>query len=392
MHYCRTALIATTAAFCVGCAARSLVFESADIDALQQRAVVQTQGPVSVSAAVLGRNETQAVFGLDLYAQDIQPLWLEIRNSASTLLRYAPVSTDANYFAPLEIAYMNRSGLSAETRERLDRRFDTLAMRRYIYPGDTQSGFVFTHVDTGAKALAVDLAGDDYFGSFTFLLRVPGFEPDYAQFDSDAINAATKPLTVADEDLYQALRELPCCVSRSQNTAVVEPVNMMLLGRDEVLLGALLRSGWRETSAQDTAAAQPAYLFDRPQDATFRYALPARAGRYEMRLWLAPVRVADQPVWAAQVQHVIGEADSARQADADVDAARFFAVQKFLYAQTLHSIGWIKGDSAVAADSFWDQRSDANYFSDGYRVVIWLSDQPTATDDIEVRDWDQPPG
>ena len=122
---------------------------------IQDRAESQSNETVRVSSAVLGREEAEAIFGVALYDQNIQPVWLEIENKGSEQVRYAMVSTDGEYFSPLEVAYTNRSGFSDEARIEMERRLYRLAMPRYIDPGETRSGFVFTHADYGAKVLGI---------------------------------------------------------------------------------------------------------------------------------------------------------------------------------------------------------------------------------------------
>ncbi|MDX1606729.1 MAG: hypothetical protein R3202_11090, partial [Candidatus Competibacterales bacterium] len=177
--------ILALAAACLlaGCIGGAYRYQMLDTEALRSRAETQTQGPIRVSAAVPGREETASIYGIDLYDQGIQPVWLEIANSGDALARYAPVSTDREYFAPLEVAYMNRGGYSDDARESMNTRFRRLAMPRYIDPGETRSGFVLTHADPGAKAFNVDVFSAGELRDFTFLLRVPGFKPDYARLD-----------------------------------------------------------------------------------------------------------------------------------------------------------------------------------------------------------------
>jgi hypothetical protein len=144
-------------ALCAGCGGHAYVYKPVASIEIQDRAESQSDETVRVSAMVPGREETEAVFGVALYDQGIQPVWLEIENNGPEQVRYALVSTDSNYFSPLEVAYKNRSGFSDEARVEMERRFHRLAMPRYIDPGETRSGFVFTHADTGAKGFNVDL-------------------------------------------------------------------------------------------------------------------------------------------------------------------------------------------------------------------------------------------
>jgi predicted small lipoprotein YifL len=145
------------AAGLAGCGGKAYLYEPVDSDTFLSRAERKSDGPIHVATAVPGRAETTSMFGIDLYGQGIQPVWLQIENTGDAIARYAPVSTDPEYFAPLEVAYMNRRGYSDAAREAMDARFHNLAMPRYIDPGETRSGFVFTHADFGAKGFNVDV-------------------------------------------------------------------------------------------------------------------------------------------------------------------------------------------------------------------------------------------
>ena len=374
-----------------GCGGRAYVYEPVDTGRFLSATEQQTEGPVRVSTSIPGREETERIFGIDLYDQGIQPVWLQIENTGDSLARYAPVSTDPEYFAPLEVAYINRRGYSEEARKAMDERFHTLAMPRYIDPGETRSGFVFTHADPGAKGFNVDVfsGGESY--NFTFLMRVPGFEPDYAKLNLSEMYTGDEVPNYESDALQEAIRSLPCCSGDKLGEESGEPINLVLVGEGEELLRALLRSGWRETSVEDAAALQPQYLYGREQDAIFRYETVGGDGFYELRFWKAPFRSGADDVYVGQARHFFRWIGSVTRLDADVDNARNFAIQKFLYGQAITANAWIVGKEVVPVTSFWDTLARAPYFTDGYRMVMWLSADPVSMFEIDVKSWDTPP-
>ncbi len=378
-------------ALLAGCGGRAYVYDTFDVAQSRARAEIQVDGPIQVSAAVPGREEAKSIFGIDLYKQGIQPVWLEIQNSGSTQARYALVSTDSNYFSPLEVAYKNRGGLSDEARREMERRFNSLAMPRYFDPGDTRSGFVFTHADKGAKGFNVDVftSGESYH--FTFLLRVPGFVPDYANIDFDSIYAEEEIKRVDADSLYQELKALPCCSTGGNGADTEATLNVVLIGKGVDLLRALLRSRWVETSAAESADRQPDFLFGRQQDAIFRYESGADSSIYELRLWLAPVRFEEQRVWMGQARHQFAWG-AFRRFDPDVDNARNFTLQNLIYGQALRRVAWISGDAVSPVESFWANLIRPPFFTDGYRAVLLISGEPIAGVNIDTHDWDDPPG
>ena len=374
-----------------GCGGRAYVYEPVDTGRFLSATEQQTEGPVRVSTSIPGREETERIFGIDLYDQGIQPVWLQIENTGDSLARYAPVSTDPEYFAPLEVAYINRRGYSEEARKAMDERFHTLAMPRYIDPGETRSGFVFTHADPGAKGFNVDVfsGGESY--NFTFLMRVPGFEPDYAKLNLSEMYTGDEVPNYESDALQEAIRSLPCCSGDKLGEESGEPINLVLVGEGEELLRALLRSGWRETSVEEAAALQPQYLYGREQDAIFRSETVGGDGFYELRFWKAPFRSGADDVYVGQARHFFRWIGSVTRLDADVDNARNFAIQKFLYGQAITATAWIVGKEVVPVTSFWDTLARAPYFTDGYRMVMWLSADPVSMFEIDVKSWDTPP-
>jgi hypothetical protein len=373
-----------------GCGGKAYVYEPIDSGRFLSAAERQSDGPIQVSAAVPGREETERLFGIDLYDQGIQPVWLQVENSADVLARYAPVSTDPEYFAPLEVAYMNRRGYSKESREVMNERFHNLAMPRYIAAGETRSGFVFTHADPGAKGFNVDVFGGGESRNFTFLLRVPGFEPDYARLNLREM-FSDEVVDLDEEGLREAITSLPCCSVDRRGAQTGGPINLVLVGEGEELLRALLRSGWRETSIKEAKDQAWQFLYDREQDAIFRYETIGGDSFYELRFWKAPFDFGSEDVYVGQARHFYRWIGSVARLDADVDNARNFTAQKFLYGQAIKSTAWVAGAEVVPVTNFWDTFFNTPYFTDGYRLVMWLSAAPSSSFEIDVRSWDPPP-
>jgi hypothetical protein len=367
------------------------VYEPVASIEIQDRAESQLIKTVRVSATVPGREETAATFGIDLYEQGIQPVWLEIENNGPEPVRYAMVSTDSDYFSPLEVAYKNRGGFSDEARKEMERRLHGLTMPRYIDSGETRSGFIFTHADNGAKGFNVDLFSADDSMHFTFLLRVPGFVPDYANIDFESIYSSDQLTEVSEDGMHGAISNLPCCITDADDDEAAGVINVVLVGAGEDLLRALLRSRWIETSAAEAAAKEPGYLFGRQQDAIFSHNSKVDDSSYEIRLWLAPIISGEDRVWVGQVRHFFAFGKSLSQIDPDVDYARHFALQSFVYGQSVEKLGWVTGTQIVPVTSFWDNLIQTAYFTDGSRTVLWLSGEPYSFADITALDWDNVP-
>jgi len=374
-----------------GCGGRAYTYEPIESSNLVARAETKTEGSIRVVASVPSEAETVAIFGVPLYRQGIQPVWLQVENGGDQLLRYAPVGTDRFYFSPLEVAWKNRSGYSKTGKQDMERRFDDLSMPRYIAPGELRSGFVFTNARRGIKGFNVDLFAPGELYNFTFLLRVPGFEPDYGNIDFASMYPESQVTDYDEAGLRAAIGDLLCCSSNASGNEQAGPINVVLIAKGIDLLYALLRANWLETSADDKKQSGSFYYFGREQDATFVYGSAVDGSRYEIRLWMAPMRIDGTPVWAGQLRRIINHKWIIASPDPDVDSARGFLLQNLWYSQTLKKYGWVAGEAFVAAENWWQSFSFNKFFSDGYRGAFWISAEPLSLLDTASADWDTLP-
>ena len=223
-------------------------------------------------------------------------------------------------------------------------------------------------------------------------MRVPGFVPDYANIDFSSVYSSEEVRSYDDDELFDAVKSLACCSVDENGAEVGDPINIVLIGAGEDLLRAFLRSGWVETATEEGTEQASHYLYGRSQDAIFRYRSMFGDSFYELRLWMAPMTTGSANVWAGQVRHFFSSGSAINRFDPDVDNARDFAFQNLLYGQTLKSTAWVAGKEVAPVESFWTNLIEAPFFSDGYRVVLWLSGDPVSQFDSIPVDWDRPPG
>ena len=72
----------------------------------------QRQDEITVRVRGLSTEETRRCFGASTAGLGVQVLWIEVQNDGDTSLRYAPILTDPNYFAPQEVAQQLHGWLS----------------------------------------------------------------------------------------------------------------------------------------------------------------------------------------------------------------------------------------------------------------------------------------
>lgn len=370
-----------------------------NVDALRQRAEVQVFEPLTVKAAVPGAGESEALFGVPLYDHDIQPVWLEITNRGDKRVRFALVSVDPDYYSPLEVSYTLKKGFSKKARAAMDERFHGSAITRFVQPGETVSGFVFTHLDPGTKSFNVDLFGTTTRQNFAFFIQVPGFKPDHAEVDFEQLYTQDEIRELTTEGFRDSLGELPGYTANSDGGPDGLPVNAVIVGKGIDVLRALLRAGWYEStvgSSLKTDSGQATYyLYGRKPDAVFRIQRNNSVDRNELRVWLAPMLVEGETVWLGQVTNFVGQRSYIENVffgahlDPDVDDARGFLLQNIWYSQGLQSFAWSDTGTQVLFDQPGTDYNGNPFFTDGFRVVLWLSGTPYSLLDTTRLDWDQ---
>jgi hypothetical protein len=389
----RLALLFMTLLMLTACAG----FEAGevDVDTFRQRAIVHTQGSITISAAVPDAQETEQLTGLDLYDQGIQPVWLEATNDGDSPVRLALWRIDRDYFSPIEVAYMNRQGLSDAGEADMQRWFYDTRLQRMVEPGATRSGFVYTHRVNGTKGFNVDVYANRQAHHFTFFVPMPGFVADYSLVDFDALYGVEEVRQVDPDDvlgLYTILQEQTvCCSTDEHGDAQGNPLNVVLIGSGLAVRRAMLRGGWQETEAvaSSTVRARAHHYRGRPADAIFHKYRPDGGERKELRLWLTPDRVNDDWIWLGQVSDEISTTGKAGDfadyyIDPDIDGSRRFTAQNLWYSQSVARIGLTGGASASSAGSPRRNFHGEDYFSDGHRVVLWLSEMPVAMDETVI--------
>lgn len=395
----RVVFVTAVLSIFVGCATRTYQPQPGVAAALQARAQSQSRGSVTVSASVPGATETEELFGLPLYESGVQPVWLEIENRGDHTLRFTPTSVDGEYFSPIEVAYVHRGGYTKDSRRDMEQYFHDQGMGRFIPPGESRAGYVFTHLRPGTKALNVDVFGDG--GSdrrFTFFLDVPGFTPDYAETDFDRLYAPQEVRVLDEAGLRKALEALPCCSADSSGALTGNPFNVAFIAEGRNLRYALLRADWVETGEQAGSGSQSHHYLGRPPDGTFRKLHLGGGTRDELRVWLTPMLLDGTPVWLAQVSHDLAGSKrglnlDTRQdtTDPDLDAARRYLLQNFWYAQTLARYGHVSSGESVPITEPRSNFNGARYFTDGYLAALWIADEPMSLLDVVEADWDHPP-
>lgn len=381
-----------------------------------ERAQTKVENNVRVKAAVPDAAETRKIFGIDLYRHGIQPVWIEIENKDEQPIWFFPVGIDPMYFTPLEASFLSHFRFSNTANQKMDHYFFENGKDIYVHQGSVRAGFVFTNLDEGTKAFVVDLVGEDrQVRTFTFFIPVPGLKIDHHKIDFARLYPADTWKDFEDEKGFiEYLQELPCCTVNRDGTETGDPLNLIVVGSGEDVYHAFIRAGWDETETITAGSAwktgisflfggdyryspvSALYVFGRRQDAAMQKTRDTIHERNHLRLWLAPVQFQGKLVWVGQISRDIGVRFTTKtivthKIDPDVDETRSYLFQDLLYSQVLSKFAFVKGVGAAPIESPRQNLTGDPYFTDGLRIVLWVSSKPVAFEKIEFIEWELPP-
>jgi hypothetical protein len=369
---------------------------------------------LTVSVTVPDDDEAARLFGVRLAKQNIQPVGLVIANETEEPFWFAPLALDPDYFTPVEAANRVKYRFSAAANEQMRQHFLDGAIGSYIPPGGEIRGFVFTTLNRGIKPVSVVLLARSRIEQFYFTIPVGNLQADYGGFDPTTLFRPEEIRDVGEAELRTALEALPCCAVTKDGRGVEDPLNFVLVGDPAEVFPSFARTGWHVTevlkprSALATfwsyffggeykyAPVSPVYVFGRGQDLALQKARETARERNHLRIWLSPLRVEGRPVWVGQISRDIGLSFSwktfvGHEVDPDVDEARNYLFQDMLRSQGLKRFAWVNGVGAAPRSQPHHMSDGSPFFSDGLRVVLWLSSEPTPFDEIERADWEVPP-
>ena len=370
------------------------------------RLYTSTERDLSVTTAVPSAEETKSIFGADLYRKNIQPVWVQVENRSDETLFLTPVSLDPAYYSARESASRIRADTDAQRSAELER---SGIKRLLVEPRSIQSGYIFTSVDEGTKSFNVDVIGGGEPYLMSFFVPVPGLKLDHYEVDIQGMYSEQEIVNVDLPQLVAQLESMPCCVRDAAGKDRGDPLNLVFIGETLDLYYAFLRAGWDETetiyssSLLKTAASaltggryryspvSALYVFGRSQDVAMQRARSSIHERNHLRLWLTPLRLEGKPVWIGQISRDIGvhftwRTITTHKIDPDVDETREFLLEDMAYSQSLEKFGYVGGVGPAPYDRPRGNLTGDPYFTDGWRLVMWVAEEQRSISDIEVMD------
>ena len=370
---------------------------------------VQTEGELKLTSSIPSADEARDVFGVNLYSKNVQPVWVQVENLGDADMWLLPLGIDMAYYTPLETASRNFS-LERLLNTGADEEFQQRKMVRMIKAGEVRSGYIFSRVDEGTKSFNVDVVTtSDKTYRMTFFIPVPGLKLDHYETKFDELYAAQEITDVDLQGLIDGLEALPCCVRDAKGKNFGDPLNIAFVGDIDDMYYSFLRAGWDETetvyksslwkmakssiagSGYRYSPVSALYVFGRAQDIALQRTRASINQRNHLRLWMTPMRFEGQPVWIGQISRDIGVRFTAKtittpKIDANVDETREFLLEDMFYSQALSKIGYVKGVGAAPYEEPRGNLTGDPYFTDGLRVVMWVSDSPKSLSELEIMD------
>jgi len=379
------------------------------------RAQTQEKQGVRVTASVPSAEESKELFGTPLYRRGVQPVWLSIENNSDDHIMFLPVGLDPAYFSPIEAANLNvKADQVTKSSSLVNQLFYKAGLGNNVPPGGKSSGFIFSTLDEGTKAFNVDVVKESDLISFTFFIPVPGLRLDHHTVDWQNLYPVEEVSDLSRDELIEKLESAICCVLDKKNEDMGDPVNLVVIGDPGDVYYAFIRAGWDETETINKSSSwktirsfigggeyryspiSALYVFGRPQDVALQKARNNIHERNHLRLWMSSYRYEGKPVWMGQISRDIGvrftkKTITTHKIDPDVDETREFLLENLVYSQALQKYAYVEGVGEAPIDQPRGNLTGDPYFTDGYRLVLWVTSRPVDIADLEFEYWRTPP-
>ncbi|MEJ2469976.1 MAG: LssY C-terminal domain-containing protein [Desulfuromonadales bacterium] len=392
-------------------------FDPPSINEVRFRDRVQSKADqdLRVSVAVPTAEEVKQLFQVDLIRREIQPVWIKVENHSDQTYYLIASGTDPNHYSPLETAYAAGSRFLDFYRDEMGDYYRSMNLRNPILPNTAVSGFIYTNLDEGEKVVNVDLVAEERVKFFTFFVQIPGMRVDYHIVDFISLYPLDQIVDLSEDDLKATLENLPCCTTDQDGQATGDPANLVIIGDFKDIAAAFARQGW--LPAEETYASavwktiksflfgsryryspvSPLYYFGRHQDLARQKPRHNIHERNHLRLWYSPYRYQDKPVFIGQISRDIGVRFTLKASppvthkiDPDIDEARHSLVEDLLFSQMLAKVGWVKGVGMTRSSRPRYNLTGDPYYTDGYRVVLFLDKGPIALNQVKSINWESP--
>lgn len=384
-----------------------------------ERAQTQSRDGVTVTTAVLSRDEGEEIFGVDLEAVGVQPVWIDIENNSDVPYMFMPVALDPGYFSPNEVSWMNHFRFNKSVNKRMDAVFDENSIElEFILPGYRRKGFVYTNLDPGLKFVNVTLFEIESTQNFFFYFEVPGVTPDDEHVDFSTLYTSEEIINIdSEEELRKALTALPCCTTADDGTGHGDPINIILIGKPSDISAAVIKRRWNVTEIETkkfnvnlkemfstaqyrTFPMSSLYNYGRRQDVSLQKARQQTGATFRqrntLRLWLTPIRYQGMTVWAGAVSRDIGSDMRVRkywfvaqEIDPNIDETRDFIVEDLVLSNNVSGLAMAGGIPPATKNDPHYNLSRLPWWSDGRRAVLFFTEEQVQLSELKILQWEK---
>jgi hypothetical protein len=383
--------------------------------ALLRRGQSRIDGGVTVTMTALAPEEARSLLGFAVASAGIQPVWVKVVNREGRRWYLPPITIDSEYYSPLEVAWLGHRPFMASSNRRLDAQLIRLGLPSVVEPGGIVSGYVFTNLDEGIKFASFELVAPGpkraELRHFSFLTEVPGHATDFQKVNWNRLYPSAKVRDLDEAGLRRWLEhDVPCCARGGDQRTPADPLNVVIVGSRDTVFPALARRSWHVTqtltftslwrtirsallgSSYRYAPVSPLYLFGRRQDMALQKGRSDVNQRNHMRLWLAPVTLAGQPVWVGQISRDIGVRLTRRtitthKIDPAVDETRWYLLQDLYFSDGLDRFGFVGGVGASKPEQPRTNFTGDPYVTDGRRAIFWMTPAPALGKRRQLARW-----
>ena len=396
-----------------GCATRQS--QLAEITEPMHLGRIQTfeQHGVTLKVSIPADDDAVRFFGVGLAESDIQPIWVQIENNSDVDYWLLPNAIDPDYYSADEAAILTGKHLSEEDQVLNRERFRANALPFYSKGGKVTEGYIYATHARGGRLVDIRMKAKSKSirVRFAVLLPTEGFDYEFSGLHKRYAKVNELPDLSVDE-LRQQLNKEPCCTTNQDGSGQGDPLNVVLIGGAEDVIAALSSSGWTFTEsitvdsiirmigaaiaekAFPSAPVSALYAFGREQDIALQRGRSTISQRNHMRLWLAPYLCESQPVWIGQVSRDIGVKMTTKSpsltthvVDPVVDESREYLLDSLLHRDAVSRFAFVQGVGAANKDNPRFNLTDDPYYTDGYRLVAWISRIPVPLADAVDLDW-----
>jgi hypothetical protein len=353
--------------------------ERVDPEEFRQRATALEKDGVTVRALVLTRADGLRLLGEDIFALDIEPIWIEVVNDTKQPLTLLQSGTDPDYYSPLEVSWSLHGRLTGKINAAIDDHFQSVAFRRGpISPGETRQGVIFTNPHYQVKFLNIDILGARRFTPFSLFLPIP---------DEDGTVQEQRPWPYAPHEMTdfseerafsQALAAWFTAASADDDSLLDQPLSMVWVGRPLDLGAALVRRGYRGGELEQD---QEQRLYGAPPDYVLRKSGQVGAPANWIRLWALPMTFQDRPVLVGQAGAPRGGRFAGDNGDNEpaIDKVRDMVVQDMLYSGGMAKLSIMRRPVALGP----------GYTTDGRIAVLFVAARPRGLADVLIGNWER---